>query len=125
MNSKIVETFEGKTKIRVPEASLNEKVPPKEPAFFNPKASLNRDFSIIAYSAFWEDFQYPKVFLDGLSGIGSRALRVANEIKNVEKVIANDVNSKALELGKESAELNGLDNFEISENETCRFFSLH
>jgi tRNA (guanine26-N2/guanine27-N2)-dimethyltransferase len=125
MNSNIIEILEGTTKIRVPSDSISEKVPPKEPAFFNPKASLNRDFSIIAYSSFWKNFQYPKIFLDGLSGIGARSLRVANEIDGVDKVIANDVNPKALELAKESSEINSLKNFEISENETCRFFSLY
>ena len=125
MNSNIIEILEGTTKIRVPSDSISEKVPPKEPAFFNPKASLNRDFSIIAYSSFWKNFQYPKIFLDGLSGIGARSLRVANEIVGVDKVIANDVNPKALDLAKESSEINSLKNFEISENETCRFFSLH
>ena len=125
MNSNITEIIEGTTKIRVPNDSISEKVPPKEPAFFNPKASLNRDFSIIAYSSFWKNFQYPKIFLDGLSGIGARSLRVANEIDGVDEVIANDVNPKALELAKESSEINSLKNFETSENETCRFFSLH
>ena len=125
MNSNITEIVEGTTKIRVPNDSISEKVPPKEPAFFNPKASLNRDFSIIAYSSFWKNFQYPKIFLDGLSGIGARSLRVANEIDGVDKVIANDINPKALDLAKESSEINSLKNFEISENETCRFFSLH
>ena len=125
MNSNITEIVEGTTKIRVPNDSINEKVPPKEPAFFNPKASLNRDFSIIAYSSFWKNFQYPKIFLDGLSGIGARSLRGANEIDGVDEVIANDVNPKALDLAKESSEINSLKNFEISENETCRFFSLH
>jgi len=125
MNSNITEIVEGITKIRVPNGSISEKVPPKEPAFFNPKASLNRDFSIIAYSSFWKNFQYPKIFLDGLSGIGARSLRVANEIDGVDEVIANDVNPKALDLAKESSEINSLKNFETSENETCRFFSLH
>jgi len=125
MNSNITEIVEGITKIRIPNGSISEKVPPKEPAFFNPKASLNRDFSIIAYSSFWKNFQYPKIFLDGLSGIGARSLRVANEIDGVDEVIANDVNPKALELAKESSEINSLKNFETSENEACRFFSLH
>ena len=98
MNSNITEIVEGTTKIRVPNDSISEKVPPKEPAFFNPKARLNRDFSIIAYSSFWKNFQYPKIFLDGLSGIGARSLRVANEIDGVDGVIANDVNPKALDL---------------------------
>ena len=116
MSSDIIEIVEGKTRIRVPNDSLTQKVPPMEPAFFNPKAKYNRDFSIIAYSAFWKKFDGPKIFLDGLSGIGARSLRVANEIDGVDKVIANDVNPKALDLAKESSEINSLKNFEISEN---------
>jgi len=119
----IIEINEGHTKILVPNKSLIEKVPPKEPAFFNPRAKLNRDFSIIVYSVFAKNFKGPKIFLDGLSGLGARGLRVANEIENIEKVIVNDLNSNALALSLRSAELNELKNFEISENEVCRFMS--
>ena len=125
MSSDIVEIVEGKTKIRVPNDSLTEKVPPMEPAFFNPKAKLNRDFSIIAYSAFWKKFDGPKIFLDGLTGIGARAIRVASELNDVEKVILNDVNPKALEIAQESFSINKIKNYEIYENEASRFFSLH
>lgn len=122
-SSDIIETVEGSTKILVPKGSLNDKVPPKEPAFFNPKAKLNRDFSIIAYSAFAKNFDAPKIFLEGLSGLGARGLRVANEIKEIEKVIINDLNPKALDLALESSKLNKINNFEVSENEVCRFLS--
>ena len=125
MNEEITEIMEGTTKLLVPKGSMTEKVPPKEPAFFNPRASLSRDLSIIACSAFWKDYKFPKIFFDGLSGLGARGLRVANEIKEVEKVIVNDVNPNALEIAQKSAEINNLENFEISENETCRFLSSH
>ena len=120
-----LEIIEGQTKILVPPDSVNAKVPPREPAFFNPRAKMNRDFSIIAYSAFLENFVGPKIFFDGLTGIGARGLRVANEVKNIEKVIVNDLNPSALNLSLRSANLNNLLNYEISENETCRFLSSH
>ena len=116
------EIIEGQTKLMVPKKSLIDKVPPKEPAFFNPKASLSRDFSIIAYSAFLKNFDGPKIFLEGLSGIGARGLRVANELK-IDKIIINDLNPSALELAKFSGKLNNLKNLEFSENEICQFFS--
>jgi tRNA (guanine26-N2/guanine27-N2)-dimethyltransferase len=116
------EITEGETKLQVPKKSLTEVAPPKDPAFFNPKAKLNRDFSIIAYGAFLKKFEGPKIFLEGLSGIGPRGLRVAKELE-VEKVVINDLNPSALELAKFSANLNGLDNIEYSEKEICRFFS--
>jgi len=125
MNEEITEIIEGSTKLLVPKGSMTEKVPPKEPAFFNPRASLSRDLSIIVCSAFWKDYKFPKIFFDGLSGLGARGLRIANEIKEVEKVIVNDVNPNALELALKSARINNLENFEISENETCRFLSSH
>ena len=121
--AEFLEIIEGKTRFIVPAGSINEKVPPKDPAFFNPKAKLNRDFSIIAYSAFLKNFDGPKIFLEGLSGIGARGIRVANELSNIEQVIINDLNPKALELAIKSASLNNLQNFQTSENEVCRFFS--
>jgi tRNA (guanine26-N2/guanine27-N2)-dimethyltransferase len=121
----IIEITEGKTKILVPHASIDEKVPPRDYAFFNPLAKLNRDYSIIAYSAFWENFEGPKIFLDGLSGIGARGLRVANEIKLSEKIVCNDANPNAIKLCTESSTLNNLKNLETSENEVCKFFNKH
>lgn len=114
---------EGRTKILVPRASIESKVPPMDVAFFNPRAKLSRDFSIIAYSAFIKKFQGPKTFLDSMSGVGARGLRVANEISQVEQVFVNDLNPTALELGRRSAALNNLQNYTTSEEETCRFLS--
>lgn len=111
---------EGTTKILVPRGAIEDKVPPRDIAFFNPRAKLSRDFSIIAYSAFLKHVKGPKVFLDGMSGLGARGLRVANEISDIQ-VFVNDVNPKALELSQRSAELNCLSNYKISENEICRF----
>ena len=118
------EIIEGQTKLIVPIKSITDTVPPKEPAFFNPKANLTRDFSIIAYGAFLKNFEGPKIFLDGLSGIGARGLRVANELK-IDSVILNDLNPSGLEIAKCSGELNNLKNVEFSEIEICRFFSQH
>ena len=116
------EIIEGNTKMVVPRESITEKVPPKKPAFFNPKGELNRDYSIIAYAAFLKRFQGPKIFLEGLSGIGARGLRVANELE-MEKVIINDLNPTALKMAKHSSKLNHIENIEFSEMEICRFFS--
>ena len=116
------EITEGRTKVWVPKKSMTDKVPPKEPAFFNPRARLNRDYSIIAYGAFLKNFAGPKIFLEGLSGVGIRGLRVANELK-VDKVVINDLNPTALKLAEYSAQLNNLKNIEYSELEVCRFFS--
>lgn len=116
------EIVEGRTKILVPKKSITDKVPPKKPAFFNPRARLNRDFSIIAYAAFLKKFEGPKTFLEGLAGIGARGLRVSNEL-NVEHLVINDLNPTALEMARHSADSNGIQNVEFSEKEVCRFLS--
>jgi len=121
-NESLQEIVEGKTKLLVSKGSITEKVPPKEPTFFNPKAKLNRDFSIIAYSAFLENFEGPKIFLEGLSGIGARGLRVANELK-IDNLIINDLNPTALKMAEYSAKINEIKNVEFFEKEVCRFFS--
>ena len=121
-DDQITSIVEGNTQILVPRGALEQKVPPREIAFFNPRAKLSRDISIIAYSAFLKNFEGQKLFLDGLSGIGARGLRVANEIPSTE-VFVNDLNPSALELSKKSAELNNLKNFQISKNDVCQFFN--
>ncbi|MEM3064442.1 MAG: tRNA (guanine-N1)-methyltransferase [Candidatus Nitrosotenuis sp.] len=122
VQGQIVTVTEGTTKILVPKGSIEERVPPREIAFFNPRAKLSRDFSIVAYSAFLKSFDGSRVFLDGMSGLGARGLRVANEVKDVQ-VFVNDVNPKALELSRRSADLNALKNYQISENEICAFLA--
>ncbi|MDE1862933.1 MAG: tRNA (guanine-N1)-methyltransferase [Thaumarchaeota archaeon] len=125
LDQDLVETTEGTTKLLVPRESLIAKAPPKEPAFFNPRAKINRDFSIIAYSAFLPGFKGPRLFLDSLAGIGSRSIRVANELKDVEKVFVNDANPEAIKIAEKIARLNNVSNCAFSENEACRFLSMH
>lgn len=121
LNDQITVT-EGRTKILALRQSLTDIVPPQNVAFFNPKAKMSRDFSIIAYSAFLKNFEGPRLFLDSLAGVGARGLRVANEINDMQVVI-NDLNPGALELARKSIEINELKNIRISENEACRFLS--
>ena len=68
------EIVEGSTKILVPKKSLTEKAPPIKPAFFNPKARTNRDFSIIAYAAFLKKFEGPKNFLGRVNRSGGKRI---------------------------------------------------
>lgn len=120
----IIEIVEGNTKILIPAETLIKSAPSKLKIFFNPKAVISRDFSIIAYSAFSKKFKGPKIFLDALSGVGAKSLRVANEIKTIQ-VIANDVNYQAVKLGSRSAVLNNLDCYYISNEEACNFLSMY
>ena len=83
---------------------------------------MNRDFSIVVYAAFLKKFQGPKIFLEGLSGIGARGLRVAKELE-IDNLVINDLNPSALKMAEYSANLNDVKNIEFSEMEVCRFLS--
>lgn len=118
-----VETVEGRTRLLVPALSLTERVPLKVPAFFNPAAKLNRDLSIIAYRAFAPRLRAgEKTLADGFTGIGARALRVAVEVPEIEKIYGNDVNPTAIAAARRSAELNSVEKkCSFSVNEVCKF----
>jgi tRNA (guanine26-N2/guanine27-N2)-dimethyltransferase len=119
--AEFVRIVEGRTILLVPKASLTAKVPSKMPAFFNPAAKLNRDLSILAYSAFVAS-SGKKIFADSFTGIGARALRVAVEIPRVEQVYCNDINSVAIEAAKEAAGLNSVTGrCHFSIEEVCKF----
>ncbi len=120
--AEFVRTVEGRTILMVPKYSLNAKVPSKMPAFFNPAAKLNRDLSILAYSAFAASSGKRMTFADSLAGIGARALRVAVEVPEVEQVYCNDINCVAIEAAKEAARLNSVTGrCHFSIDEVCKF----
>ena len=116
-----VTTVEGRTMLVVPQSSLTAKVLSNMPAFFNPAAKLNRDLSILAYSAFASS-SGKKTFADSFTGIGARALRVAVEVPEIEQVYGNDINSVAIEAAKEAAKLNSVTyKCYFSIDEVCKF----
>ena len=123
---RIDEITEGATKLLVPKGSMTDEVPPRDVAFYNPKAKNNRDISIAAYLAFLENFEGPKTMLEALSGIGARGLRVANETDaQVHHVYLNDINYNAIEIAKRTATMNGLRSVTFTNSEACRFLSDH
>jgi tRNA (guanine26-N2/guanine27-N2)-dimethyltransferase len=123
----IIETVEGHTRLLIPSSSLTKKIPPKDPAFFNPSARLSRDVSILAYRAFLKDTSNNnKTFGDSFSGMGARALRVAVEVPEMEEVYMNDINPCAIDLSRKAAELNFVTrkcNFSVSD--VCKFLIIH
>lgn len=122
--NKIIETLEGATRLLVPSKSISEPVPPHEPAFYNPRARLNRDISVVTCAAFARKFDGDALVLESHAGLGARGIRLANEVNEINNVILNDLNPSALELATRSAKLNSCENIiQTSENEACRFLS--
>lgn len=98
--------------------------PEKFPVFFNPRGKFVRDVSIICYKAYLDSNQRsPRVtFADSLAGVGARGLRVAKEVEGIDSIFLNDINSRALEMGRRSAALNSIEHkCTFSRREACSF----
>jgi tRNA (guanine26-N2/guanine27-N2)-dimethyltransferase len=116
---------EGNTKLVVPAHSLTQPVPPRSPAFFNPNAKLSRDLSIVAYNAYTKNL-YTRSMADTLAGVGARAIRVANEVKELDEVYINDANPIAIDMAVESSKINSVEGkCRFSINEACKFLIEH
>lgn len=114
---------EGKTRLLVPTLSLTDNVPPKNPAFFNPNAKWNRDISMLVYSI-QASTKYNKTFADSICGVGPRGLRTSVEVPKIDTVYLNDLNPVAIELAKESAKLNQVENkCFFGSNDVCKFLN--
>ncbi len=125
-NDGITETLEGSTRLLVPQDSLLMPAPPHDPAFYNPRARLNRDISVVACAAFARKFDGDALVLESHAGLGARGIRIANEVEQINHVILNDLNPGALDLATRSAKLNSCeDAVQTSRDEACRFLSKH
>jgi len=100
---RIVETKEGRTRLLVPKVSLERAEPPTTPIFFNPAAATNRDVSVAI-----TDAASGTTFCDALAGVGSRGIRVANEVRRRMQVTAVDFNASSARLARKGALLNGV-----------------
>lgn len=115
---------EGSTDLIVPAISVEVAPPPRNPAFFNPKASRTRDMGVRACGAHLDTCKGPKTYLDAMCGTGARGIRMAHEL-DFEKVFVNDLNPEAIRLAKASGRINGLTNVTFSEREACGFLASH
>jgi tRNA (guanine26-N2/guanine27-N2)-dimethyltransferase len=116
---------EGKTTLIVPENAS----PVKYPSFFNPRGRFVRDVSIICYQAFAETLKKGGgsgtnlTFADPLGGTGARGIRVATELSQFyDRIFLNDVSPTSIELAKQSAKENKVEeNCYFSQEEACEF----
>ena len=123
MKYDVSRTKEGKTLLLVPSFSLSENVPPKNPAFFNPNAKWNRDISILAYKI-QASSKNNRTFADSICGVGARGLRTAVEVPKIDTIYLNDLNPIAIDLAKESAKLNQVqDKCIFDTNDVCKFLN--
>ncbi len=112
-----VEILEGNTRLLVPRISISTANPPRQPAFFNPLARVCRDLSVIVTGVLARPMDRGVTVGDALAGVGSRGIRLAAEIPEVDKVYLNDLNPSALAYAAKAAKINGV-------FKKCRFSSL-
>jgi hypothetical protein len=102
------EIKEGEVTLLVPSQAINQKEPPKFPAFFNPAAKYNRDISILIYRNSIDQSRKNISFVDSMCGLGARGVRVAKEIPQIQKVVFNDFNMLSTQTAKVNAIINNI-----------------
>jgi len=110
---------EGSTDILVPE--LHSSGGPGKiqgGVFFNEQMAFNRDVSIMLLRALGSDL----TVADAMTATGSRAVRIANEVKGTQ-VVANDYSSDAIPYIQRNIELNNLTNCKASNRDLHILFS--
>jgi tRNA (guanine26-N2/guanine27-N2)-dimethyltransferase len=102
-----IEITEGKTRLLVPEEhSLHGPGTRTSDVFFNEQMAFGRDVSVMFLRALQKN---AITAVDAMSATGARAVRVANEVPNID-VIANDIDPKTIPYIEHNIFLNGLSN---------------
>ncbi len=112
-DEELVLVQEGLTKAYVPNLEkyrVGRKIEPAHaPVFYNPAMTLCRTFSIIVTEAYRRFFDVDELIVcEPLAGTGIRGLRYLFEVKNVKKVIMNDIDERAFYVMKKNVDLHGV-----------------
>src|SRR3989338_11210844 len=78
----------------------------KMPVFYNPEMGKQRDITVSALSVFQNKANRKIKVCDPLAGSGVRGIRILKEIKGIENIVFNDVNSESVKLIKKNLRLN-------------------
>ena len=93
---------EGSAKIYFPETVSADEV------FYNPVQVFNRDLTCLVLRAFREMYEGDITIFEAFSASGLRSIRYAKEIDGITKIIANDLDPKAVAVIKRNIALNGV-----------------
>ncbi|MEB3861881.1 MAG: tRNA (guanine(10)-N(2))-dimethyltransferase [Desulfurococcales archaeon] len=96
------------------------------PVFYNPAMILNRDVSVAAIQAYIDEYapHRPVNIVEPLTATGVRSVRYALELRGVGRVIAGDIDPRAVELARVNAEANGVDVEVVGGDARCILYSL-
>ena len=101
------ETIEGKIRLILHDESIEK--PTKASAFYNPRMTMNRDFSIASANAFFKEKKGLIMVCEPMAATGIRALRYAKEVRDTE-VICADLKRSAYATIEKNIGLNNLKN---------------
>jgi len=93
---------EGRAEILAPAQSLTR----KSEAFYNPAMEYQRDLTMSALRVFQKMSGKRLAVCDPLAGTGIRSIRILKEVGNIERIVMNDRNPKAVEIMKKNVENN-------------------
>jgi tRNA (guanine26-N2/guanine27-N2)-dimethyltransferase len=97
----MVKVNEGSASIYVPKQPMTKKAF----AFFNPEMEYQRDLTVSALRVFRRS---GLSVCDPLAGTGIRSIRIAREVPNVDRILANDLNPLAVKVLKKNVKDSGL-----------------
>jgi tRNA (guanine26-N2/guanine27-N2)-dimethyltransferase len=118
---------EGKVKLIVPKLSAytekkSDYAPSKAPVFYNPIMELNRDLAVLALQAHQKTLGRRVSVSEPLTGCGLRGARFAMEVKDIKKVVLNDIKPEAARVATLNAELNNANSIIEVANEDANLF---
>ena len=107
----------------ISEGKANAYFPINEQVFYNPIQEFNRDLSIAVINTFSKNNNNLKLkILEALAASGIRSMRYALEILNIEQIVTNDYDKKAVDLINLNIKLNNVnDRVKSNCGDACAF----
>ncbi|MBN2335701.1 tRNA (guanine(10)-N(2))-dimethyltransferase [Candidatus Bathyarchaeota archaeon] len=107
------EVREGKARLLVPALDASSGEPEQHlrsmaPVFYNPVMKTNRDTAVLALAAHQRILGREVTACEPMSGSGVRGIRLALEVKGIERVVMGDLSPSAVRLGGYNTQLNNV-----------------
>jgi tRNA (guanine26-N2/guanine27-N2)-dimethyltransferase len=124
-----VRVEEGEASMSIPELEQGvnlQQAMSRAPVFYNPLMKLNRDSTVLVLAAHQGELGREITACEPFCGSGVRGIRLALEVRGVEKVVMGDLNPQAVGLAKLNAKINGVTNkIGVRLSEANLLLSLH
>lgn len=95
--------------------------PSKAPVFYNPIMEINRDLAVLALQVYQKNSDKKIIASEPLTGCGLRGIRLALEVKGIQKVIINDIKSDSTSIALFNTKLNNVSDLVQVRNEDANF----